>query len=231
MDCAAKRRWAVDLASLALALVLGCGGENAAQGTVDGGSMGGALSADGAIPRKNGVPIGDCVDPSREELTSLSCPLDPPQDSEPCSDFGKVCRYAIDTFPTASTRATFQCTEQNRNWERSVDTCGYACDFGLGNVVELNHVDCAGRPLTGCEMAATAQDGLDKALSSFLSVCSALLVPLRFQVQTIDGCPARLSSSQPFSPSQLECLVGGLSRLRFQCALLLECGDVIVSFI
>src|SRR5689334_2238278 len=51
-----------------------------------------------AIRTKDGVPIGDCTEPTAEELAAMGCPVTRPIAGTACDvPDGVFCRYAIET--------------------------------------------------------------------------------------------------------------------------------------
>jgi hypothetical protein len=208
-----------------------------------GGAAGGSPAGDGSartIPTKNGVPIGDCVDPSASALAAAGCPTaQPPMMSACGAPAGTVCRYEIQTEPGYSQQAVFVCSD--KSWGPGVlNTCGQICQLGVAatsppaQIVDLQGGACASRPVTECQgvpgtqywaPAQTAQTRLNEQLRAQIAVCYGSMQENSIQVQVIDGCPVRLTVQAVVDASVIECLTTGLATQRWSCAMDLVCAQ------
>ena len=100
----------------------------------------------------------------------------------------------------------------------------------LANVTELAKT-CSTRPVVRCDAGSdtlfaypTAQQSLNDAFSRVLHACAPDVTGKFIQLEFVDGCPTRLSSDVRLDPSFIDCVVGRLDQVKWDCALELQCS-------
>ena len=150
--------------------VLNAGGSSGALGVAGGtssdagaGGQGGEGGAAVGPPTKNGVPIGDCVDPTPAEQMAAGCPVTQPNYNDPCDTPSLSCRYAVDTNSvTMSSSQTYWVCDASAGWSgEGTQTCWDSCSApnastGGGSqpfaiAMTFRTGDCSTRPLTACD--------------------------------------------------------------------------------
>lgn len=180
---------------------------------------------------KEGVPIGDCVETASAGLAG--CPPEPPTLSESCEAPGGVylqCPYEIRVERGRAAQVIYTCHPEQLFWGGFMASCGEVCRPPDANVLELDASDCEQRAITSCKDLGAAfgfetqQQWFDSAFEKLIASCFGEVLGRQFQLEVENGCPARLSSSAPFSSSAQACLTDQLNQLRWDCALDLSCS-------
>jgi hypothetical protein len=202
-----------------------------AGGGTAGAPLGGAGGAD--VPRLDGVPIGDCREPTDEERVALGCPASPPEAGTSCDlASGVTCGYSLSTDRGGSNQEIYLCSnDEDRLWWTVGRECGELCTDGGPHAVELDASDCASRPADDCELEgavfAYVPSGytlLSYTLSDVIKACgpsSNFSAALELE----HGCPTRLTTNNEFSPEALACIRETLESKRYTCGELLPCVD------
>jgi hypothetical protein len=241
-----------------MAVVLaGCGGESRSPRTDDqlpeagtsgslaqGGSRSGSAGApfggaggagsSGDVPRLNGVPIGDCREPTDEERTALGCPESPPEDGASCDlTRGVTCAYSLSTDHSGSYQDLYLCSnDEERHWWLLQEGCGQLCTDGGPHALELDASDCASRPPDDCPLEGTvfayAPSGstrLSYTLSDLVKACTPAVANFSVALELAHGCPTRFTTNYEFSSGALDCIRETLESRRYTCGELLPCVD------
>jgi hypothetical protein len=136
----------------------GVGGAGTGSGSGHGGGAGvlgeagvpsaGEAGSAGAheIPTKDGLPIGDCTDPTPEELAASGCPPEL-EYMAPCTEIGAICRTEIRTDASQTSQGYLTCQENGQLNVGVLLTCGSTCDVSAGNDAMLRR---DGLQLTSC---------------------------------------------------------------------------------
>lgn len=223
---------------VALLSVVACGGSSrhGPSGTPDDDGGEGGASSSGAgegghagSPMKDGVPIGDCRETG--ETRPAECPAQPPEDQTSCAapDGLLSCPYDIRVANGRASQAVYFCHPDQLQWGSALLSCGVLCDPPAEHVLDLGGAECEARATSPCESGtifafATEQQVFDSAFESVIQSCLGEVIGTRYQLEVRNGCPARISSSQPFSEPATQCLRGRLGSLRWSCALDLSCS-------
>jgi hypothetical protein len=190
-----------------------------------------------AIPMKDGVPIGDCVDPTPEQLAATGCPATQPDPSSGCFvDPSVDCRYPIKVQGEGlSSQLIFRC--ERGTWDPgSTEWCGQTCDVvGVnGNhPIELPIGSCPERALAECDDGKGTMYAHDPSaltltiamLQSALEACNASIAGNAVTLELDNGCPKRLSSGAAFDVNTTKCLVDHFGSVRWKCATMLPCAS------
>jgi hypothetical protein len=211
----------------------------------DGGGAGDASTLDGSIPTKDGVPIGDCVEPSPAELAALGCPTTEPQQASSCNLPAELrCRFAISTRNGYASQDVLQCAPSNfptssvaMEWFGARVTCGRTCGLPASNAIALVAADCEGRAVVSCRgdlkagglvftAESTAQNLLDAELEAVVFACAKGTVYNELiEISVANGCPRTLALPAGFDPALAACMKARLERTRWDCAVPLACGS------
>lgn len=194
----------------------------------------------GVLPKKDGVPIGNCTERTPAEQTALGCPVEKPTPGNACSTpTGVACRYGIDVLGnTMSTESVFLCSDGQ--WgPGSVEKCGQICDFVGSNLIEFQGLDCGARPISKCsELTNTtyafepaAQSELDSVLIEALRTCLGTPYIGSANLEVINGCATRLVTGASFSAEVTECLRKTFEPVRLDCARQLTCSGFTSTYI
>ncbi|MDB4983057.1 MAG: hypothetical protein JWM82_3809 [Myxococcales bacterium] len=217
--------------------------DTASSGDDGGGSD--VSTLDGSIPTKDGVPIGDCVEPTPAELAALRCPATEPQQESSCDSSAALrCRFAISTRNGYASQDVLQCAPSNSptsfgamKWFGARVTCGRTCELPASNAIALVAADCEGRTVVSCRgdleekgavfsAESTAQDLLDAELAAAVFACAkGDVFNELIEVGVASGCPRTLAVPAGFDPSLAACVKARLERTRWDCALALACGS------
>jgi hypothetical protein len=187
------------------------------------------------VRTKNGLPIGDCTEPTAEELAASGCPavLEP---GAPCTQIEATCRSEILTDDrTRSVQNYFTCQEDGHLGGGSGYVCGKTCNGSAGNDATLDISDCSSRPFTECDTTNVnypylAQDKADHELARIIQACGGPLIDIRVEVKVMNGCPYALSTISTVSASVVECLKATLSNVRWSCSEDLACVSWFMLF-
>lgn len=214
---------------LLLSVVSGCGGRPLSASRPDGGTGEG----DAAVPLKNGVPIGTCVDTTPAELAA-GCPSGPPGRDVPCNAPSTLrCRYPIDAADGVATQDFLICDTRGLNgriWVGPRITCGRSCAFSPGEPFVLETTNCGSRPVISfrddlmkgdaiySEEWTTTQDLLDAEIDKVVLGCIKDLYGAHIEVGVQGGCPQRFTTSVPLDPSATACIQAALEKVRWDCA-------------
>src|SRR5262245_25976877 len=68
------------------------------------------------LSMKSGVPIGDCVEPTADELAAAGCPPVQPEMFDHCDEDRKLCRYGIDVSGGLAMQTMFSCNASEGSW-------------------------------------------------------------------------------------------------------------------
>jgi hypothetical protein len=219
--------------------------ESGAAGTTGGSASGGAGGGGGAgataagetatggaheIPTKDGLPIGDCTEPTAGELAALGCPA-VLEYMAPCTQVGAVCRSEIRTNEGHRSHQAYSRCQENGQLDVGVTrTCGFTCEGSAGNDATLDARDCGSRPARECDTSFVtysapplAQEQADHELEKVLIACGARVIDNRIEVKLKNGCPYALSTTPTLSSSAVDCLKATLSDVRWSCAEDLAC--------
>jgi hypothetical protein len=226
----------------------GVGGAGTGSGSGHGGGAGvlgeagvpsaGEAGSAGAheIPTKDGLPIGDCTDPTPEELAASGCPPEL-EYMAPCTEIGAICRTEIRTDASQTSQGYLTCQENGQLNVGVLLTCGSTCDVSAGNDAMLDATDCSSRPVTECDTSEVtygvpplAQQRADRELAQVIQVCGGFPIDNRIQVKLLNGCPYALSTTPTLSASIVDCLKGTLSQVRWSCAEDLMCASWAMFF-
>jgi len=221
-------------------VIVACGGESRSTQNHDGSPNGGSSGASGDggderdIPRLDGVPIGDCREPSDAERTTLGCPAAPPQEGASCNlARGVTCAYSLSTNQGSAYQDLYMCSNDvNRQWWSLQERCGELCTDGGPHVVELDVTDCTSRPADTCELegavfayAPSANTLLSFTLGNVIDDCAPGTVNFSATLELERGCPTRFSTNYAFSPEALACIQAQLGRARYACGERLPCAE------
>lgn len=191
-----------------------------------------------AIPKKDGVPIGDCRVRTVAEQTALGCPAETPTPGEPCAaPTGTECHYGIDVSDSLAMETVFLCGS-NGQWDvGSQQKCGQTCSYIGSNMIEFKGMDCGARPIVNCEATDTArafefsaQFELDSVLMRAFSTCAGFGYRGVADLEVVNGCATRLVSITPLSAEVTECLRKVFEPVRFDCARQLSCSNYALSY-
>jgi hypothetical protein len=219
---------------LAVSVGLGCFGAACSSGA----------TRDGSIPTKDGVPIGDCVEPTPAELAALGCPATAFQQGSSCDRAAALrCRFAISARNGYASQDVLQCAASNSptspgamEWLGARVTCGRTCQLPATNAIALVTADCEGRAVVSCRgdleaqgqvfsAESTAQDLLDAELAAAVFACAKGGVFNQFvEVSVANGCPRTLAVPTGFDPALAACVKARLESARWDCAVPLACG-------
>jgi hypothetical protein len=188
------------------------------------------------VPEKDGVPIGDCVEPSAQELQSLGCPVTQPGMQTSCSAPDRtVCRYGISVEDGGSYQTLFACFDGS--WGAGArEGCGTVCGMAAGKAVSINAQGCEGRVPTECGEDGTTYawppSALTRTTREIQRVVQACNAPpigtLSIEIRFDRGCPVQLAisiSDDSLTDGELSCLAAQLSQARWACALKLPCAS------
>jgi len=209
------------------------GGLLAACGATERNSRGGGGAAgapDAPEPMLiDGVPIGDCREPT-SETREPGCPAQPPQPQAACEAPNglKACAYEIEVADGRASQMIYTCHPDQLIWGSGQVPCGLACQPPAEHVVGLT-TSCSDAPVTTCRdpdqlfAFETAQQWLDSAFEKVLHRCVGDPIGVLYQLELAGGCPVRISSNMAFTANQLACLVPALG-VRWDCAANLSCS-------
>jgi hypothetical protein len=185
------------------------------------------------VPRLDGVPIGDCREPTDDERTALGCPVSPPEAGTSCDLApGVTCGYSLSTNRGSSYQELYLCSnDEERQWWTLAQSCGEVCTDGGPYALELDASDCASRPMASCELEgavfAYAPSGatlLKYTLSDVISACAHIDI-FSAALELTQGCPTRFTTNYEFSPEALACIRETFENKRYACGELLPCVD------
>jgi hypothetical protein len=197
---------------------------------------------DPSIPTKGGVPVGDCTEPTAEQLTALGCPVSEPAFQSSCdAPASALCRYSITVTPGFSSQLVYGCEQQlgstttTTAWTAVRTTCGESCRATATNIIDVSGATCAERSVVSClaqlsnmgdffAASPTKQELLNSELSLLVSTCAGGVNDNEVEVHLEGGCPVQISSEKPFSPEVVACFKTRLETLRWDCAEDLVCG-------
>jgi hypothetical protein len=228
-------------ACVVVALLTGCGGESRYQRdapdvSASGGAppLAGAAGSGVTLPTKDGIPVGDCTEPSASELTRDGCPVNA-SDGGACAatQAGVVCRYAIETQPEFTSAVQSYAVCLDGRWVPGAQRCSDMCRACLDGISaqRFDTSDCATRALLACPAdpsvvpRPTAQNLMDDELERLVESCGPK--PLYSPGAEIDfenGCPAALLTATQVDPGLVACLVSKLTSVRYECAVPLPCS-------
>jgi len=219
---------------------VGVGGVAGAPITSTAGSSGAAeeAGAETTLPTKNGIPVGDCTDPTPEERMSEGCPsrepLSPMEYACDAAHEGVLCRYDVWTEPEFGNAGQDYVLCDDGYWSAPLGqecsvTC-HAAQTGIDTLM-LDTSDCSSRRVLACDpiedypIPPSAQVLMDTELQTLLQGC-AMSKPYGFGVEVdfSDGCPSELVTSVSLDPDIVTCLAAALVGARFQCAVPLPCA-------
>ena len=222
-----------------------CSSSALSQAGPDGGG-GDALTLDGSIPTKDGVPIGDCTEPTPAELAALGCPATEFQQGASCDRPAALrCRFAISARNGYASQDVLQCAPSNSPtspgamvWLGARVTCGRTCHLPAANAIALAAAGCEGRPVASCRgdleaalgqafsAESTAQDLLDAELAAVVVACAkGGVFNQLIEVTVANGCPRTLAVPTDFDPALAACVKARLEGARWDCAVPLACGS------
>jgi len=186
-------------------------------------------------PTIDGVPIGDCREPT-SETRSAGCPEEPPMESEVCEapDGLKQCPYTIEVSEGSASQRVFICHPEQLIWGSLQASCGMLCPELGPHVIELEQ-PCAERTMTTCRSAniiyayETAQQWLDSAFEGAVARCvGGSTYGTQFWLELENGCPARFASAVALPQDVAECVSSTLNQTRWDCAVDLSCSRYLV---
>jgi hypothetical protein len=180
---------------------------------------------------KDGVPIGDCRETG--ETRPAECPAEPPMDQASCQAPSGLlrCPYDIRVADGRADQVVYFCHPEQLLWGSALLlSCGMLCGPPDAHVLDLGTADCEDRATSLCESGSifafeTQQQAFDTAFEALLRTCLGEVYGTHYKLEVEDGCPRRISSSQPFSEEALQCLGGKLASLRWGCAVDLSCSS------
>jgi len=224
------------------AVVAACGGESrfhqdvpvpAASAGAPG--VGGAASDEWTLPTKDGIPIGDCTEPSPSELMRDGCPVSQ-SNGVACAEAqeGAVCQYAIVTDAEGMSAFQNYTVCLDGRWIPGGRRCAETCHSSVtdSTITRFDTSDCATRTELLCPPSdativpqPSAQDEMDHEIEELLRTCEMTQrVGVGAEIDFEDGCPSALVTSSSLDPSILACLMSGLSVARYVCAVPLPCA-------
>lgn len=209
---------------LGLGLLIGCGGQATGTGSSPQGEP---------IPRKNGLPIGDCHDPTPADQAWAHCPVEQPEPGSACSVPDAVCHYAIQTDGSSSFQPVFHCLGGNWGVGRMA-RCGSSCGAAGGRAVGIAG-ECSARAESTCERIdpqpilpltdQTAQELLDDIVQQTINPClTGPFVENAFEVGFRDGCAVSWGALTAPDAETQACITRAFAAHHFSCAESLECG-------
>jgi hypothetical protein len=189
----------------------------------------------GTIPRKDGVPIGDCKEYTSTEQLALGCPTLEPQPMSTCSSaVGTTCSYGIDVSTGEYSTQNFYVCDSSGSWGPGTQQrCGQTCTFAGPNVVTFSGTDCSLRLTTSCDSTPdilysstiTAQVVMNEILAKTVETCFGGTIPdSLFELELQNGCATRLYSSSPLNTELTTCFKNRFESVRLDCAMPLSCG-------
>jgi hypothetical protein len=179
---------------------------------------------------KEGVPIGDCRETG--ETRPAECPAQPPEDQTSCEapNGALSCPYEIRVADGLAQQAVYFCHPEQLLWGSALLSCGVSCGAPDVHVLDLDVAGCEQRAVSSCESGSTfafptEQQVFDAAFASVIQSClGGVVANSRYQLEVQNGCPTRISGSQPFSTQAVQCLRSQLASLRWSCARDLSCS-------
>ena len=234
--------WRPSLVLSATAL-LACGGESRAyrNSPVEGSPAGGAslgtpgLGGSGALPTKDGIPVGDCTEPTPSQQADAGCSVPQPVGS-PCDVQGAACRYSIETSQELASALQNYSVCLDGRWFATTERCSETCRAARDLVeTTFDTSDCEARPELACNPGMfgddqtspplSAQVLMDEELEALLATCGLLDAPgPDVEVDFENGCPSALGVLASLDPTVVACLVANLAGARYGCARLLPCS-------
>jgi hypothetical protein len=207
------------------------------------GSTSGAGSSTGGIARaavgstKAGVPVGDCPDPTPDELAAAGCPTTEPIPESSCDVVDRVCRYPIKSDGSSATQDVFVCwpgypPQPPLTWGPGGRVvCGQSCGEVAPGAIVFDVGDCKKRPLTACLDATqpaspfdTNQSTLDGLLGAVVAACGDPAYNNLLTLHVANGCPSSFSTEKPLASDVAACVAKRLRSLRWDCAIGLVCA-------
>lgn len=216
----------------------GAGAGSAGMSGAGAGGLAAGGSAEQAPLLIDGVPVGDCREPT--SATRLpGCPERPPGEGFACEapNGVKQCPYDIEVREGEAWQRVFVCHPEQLTWSSSQFQCGVVCPDLAPHVLELER-NCEGRTITKCANPdivyafETAQQLLDSALERALRSCwGDMSYGTRFRIEVEQGCATRFESAVALPPAVASCVTGRLNGLRWDCASNLRCGRYYVAIL
>lgn len=189
----------------------------------------------GTIPTKNGVPIGDCREPTTAQQTALGCPTTAPAPMSACAaPIGTICRYDIDTsLGYIAYQNVFGCDSEGSWGPGASQLCGQTCSYSGSTVIDLDSANCSSRTLTRCIDAMNrqyaypppAQTLLNDYLHDALNTCLGGTFLGFVTLDVKSGCAKRLTTDRSLAPEQSACLKQRFESVRLDCAQQVLCSS------
>jgi hypothetical protein len=189
----------------------------------------------GTIPTKDGIPIGDCHEPTADQLTALGCPISKPAPMSACTaPVGTVCRYDIDTsLGSSAHQDVFACNSEGNWGAGSSALCGQKCSYSGSTVIDLDSTNCSSRAITRCIDAMnrqyayppSAQSLLNDYVLEALNTCMAGSFLGYVTLNVESGCATRLTTDRSFSTEVVSCLKQRFESIRLDCAMQVLCSN------
>ena|SRR6188768_691061 len=184
------------------------------------------------VPLLNGIPIGDCREPTADEHAALGCPQSPPTEGAPC-DFarGASCAYSLSTDRGDASQNLYFCSnDAERQWSLTQEQCGYVCTDRGPKVLEFDVADCATREEDNCQDAGvvyaytpSGSRRMSDLLSQAIRHCAPADLNLSVSLDLVRGCVKSFSTTHEFSQAALACLRERFESLRYACAEKVPC--------
>lgn len=213
--------------------VAACGGESRSRS--DGPAPPDVAGSAWTLPTKDGIPIGDCTEPSASELMRDGCPASE-SDGLACAlaQEGSECRYSLETQPAFTSAVQHYTVCLDGRWVPGAERCSDMCHSAATGIdsVHFDISDCATRARLTCAPGdptivprPTAQNLMDDELEALVESCAASKpFPSTSEIHFENGCPSELLTSSSPDQSVVECLVSKLTGVRYDCAVPLACS-------
>jgi hypothetical protein len=177
----------------------------------------------------DGIPLGDCREPTADELSEQGCPAAAPEGYAACTQSNLSCSYGTSSSAGYALQDNFYC--YNSQWSKSQTVCGYGCQGRFEYEIDFT-ADCADRELIDCvERSNTtysnpsSQSYLDEVVGLIVMECGGELTYRYMQFEFIDGCPTHATFDHEQTPEFLECLSEALGNAKLSCAINLTCSN------
>jgi hypothetical protein len=189
------------------------------------------------VPTKNGVPIGDCKEPTPEELMAAGCPPVEPVAGDACDlPEGTSCEYGIVTDYGLSEQRLAIC--EGRAWSQIFQSlCGATCQ-PLGPSRTLDTADCFARTAEPCKTTSLPDKLPMSAYGATLGQldiiivggCDGPIAPVNeIELEFAGGCPSSVSAPSRTQAPALDCVVNALANVRWECAAPIPCVNWVVN--
>src|SRR5262249_12338639 len=134
-----------------------------------------------AVPMKDGVPLGDCIDVDAATQRSQGCPDASPELESPCEEPGKACTY-IRIEAGASNQVTYTCQGDDPNWgDGAWALCADSCGMTQTNTFDFDASTCTRRTLAVCD---------DGTASTMVAPPNASLLTIAMLTAAFEACDA-----------------------------------------